>query len=130
MPDMKTGLVKNNPFYLEVEHRVQMLESTIQQRSVSVWCGDSVHLEKLNQLCEETAVFMNEGEAKSQAWRAEQWSSLYERFPEVLDEVLSLSGNKVLKQYAMKGEMYAGGVLHLLLKKWLVTYGRRERGQG
>lgn len=119
--------MKTSGFHHEVEYRVSMLEADVAQMAVGIWCSDVENLNRLRQLCSDTEIFMmpeSNATRTDTEVRAGQWRQLYAHSPEVLEEVLLLSGcGRVLKKHAMKGERYAGAVLHCLLKRWCARYG-------
>ncbi|HFW3715670.1 TPA: hypothetical protein ACJG67_003453 [Salmonella enterica subsp. enterica serovar Kottbus] len=83
------------------------------------WCNDPEHRRQLREICRGTVPFMlPPKEGRDQTWRREVWAYLEQEYPEALKKLLSLAGSRVLKRQAARGELYAGAVLHSLLKGW------------
>lgn len=112
-------------FYREVTHRVRWLEVSVLQMAVAEWCREPEHIRALWGVCRDTVAFMvPPSEENSQAWRGEVWSWLSETWPDALKALLLLSGSSVLRHQGEQGEVYAGAVLHCLLKGWLEQHGK------
>ncbi|EDX7690395.1 hypothetical protein C4W02_004531, partial [Salmonella enterica subsp. enterica serovar Oranienburg] len=123
-------------FYREVAHRTECLQMSVSRMAVARWCDSPEHREALWQICRDTAAFMvPPAEDGEPAWRKALWARLQETSPDALRQLLALSGGAVLRNQVARGEVYAGAVLHSLLKSWLSQYGRgkermRQAAQG
>ncbi|EKB2676929.1 hypothetical protein ONW92_004085 [Salmonella enterica] len=119
--------MEKSVFYREVAHRTECLQISVPRMTVAQWCDSPEHQEVLWQICRDTAPFMvppEEGE--DPAWRKALWTLLSVEYPDVLTQFLTLSGAPVLRNQLARGEVYAGAVLHSLLKSWLSQYSRGE----
>ncbi|HGB4871149.1 TPA: hypothetical protein ACIVK9_005083 [Salmonella enterica subsp. enterica serovar Muenchen] len=107
-----------------MRHRVDCLQVSVNRMALKRWCNDPEHRRQLREICHDAMAFMlPPEEGRDQTWRREAWSYLEQEYPEALKQLLSLSGSSVLKRQAARGELYAGAVLHSLLKGWLQEYG-------
>ncbi|EDV2692585.1 TPA: hypothetical protein LT061_004965 [Salmonella enterica subsp. enterica serovar Blitta] len=121
--------MEQSVFYREVAHRTECLQVSVSWMAVARWCDSPENQEVLWQICRDTAAFMvPPAEGGEPAWRKALWARLQETSPDALRQLLALSGGAVLHKQLARGEVYAGAVLHSLLKSWLSQYGRgKER---
>ncbi|EBQ4756760.1 hypothetical protein LE36_25470 [Salmonella enterica subsp. diarizonae] len=128
--------MEHSAFYREVEHRTDCLQMSVSRMAVARWCDSPENQQQLWLLCRDTAAFMVPPEEGGEAaWRKALWERLQETSPDALRQLLSLSGGAVLRKQLARGEVYAGAVLHSLLKSWQSQYGRgkermRQAAQG
>ncbi|HAG0018024.1 TPA: hypothetical protein G8O67_005455 [Salmonella enterica] len=121
--------MEHSDFYREVVHRTDRLQLSVSWMAVARWCDSPENLQHLCQLCRETESFMTPpAEVGEPSWRKALWVRLQETSPDALRQLLALSGGAALRRQLARGEVYAGAVLHCLLKSWLLQYGRgKER---
>lgn len=119
--------MEQNGFYREVRHRADCLQVSVNRMALKRWCDSPEHRRQLREVCRGTVPFMlPPEEGRQQTWRREAWAYLEQEYPETLEQLLSLSGSSVLKRQAARGELYAGAVLHSLLKGWLQECGGQD----
>ncbi|EEI4451960.1 hypothetical protein ACH8KY_005205 [Salmonella enterica subsp. enterica serovar Braenderup] len=117
--------MEQSVFYHEVAYRTDSLQVSVRWMSVARWCDNPEHLQELWMICRDTAAFMvPPAEAEDPAWRQSLWARLQEIFPQALRQLLEMSGGTVLRNQLSRGDVYAGAVLHSLLKSWLLQYSR------
>lgn len=85
---------------------------------VRKWLEKPENVKKLKALCLETEVFM-ELPMIDNGQRRGIWERLESCWSDEVKEVLSLTGNVVMRKFLVKGDLYAGAVLHKILKNWL-----------
>ncbi|ECC9217016.1 hypothetical protein DSB34_22750 [Salmonella enterica subsp. enterica] len=111
-------------FLNEVRHRTEGLVLSVRQMEVARWCRRAGHASQLREMCRDTVGFMvPPEEGRDGAWRQALWARVAAEYPDALKTLLSLSGGPVLRHQLEQGEMYAGAVLHSLLRRWLEQYG-------
>ncbi|EGT7584692.1 hypothetical protein OP853_004549 [Salmonella enterica] len=115
--------MEQSEFYREVRHRAACLQVSVNRRALKRWCDSPEHGRQLREIYRGTVPFMlPPEEGRDQIWRREAWAYLEQEYPEALKQLLSLAGIGVLKRQAARGDLYAGAVLHSLLKGWLQEY--------